>query len=138
MLLAAAHFTKRDTMKRFLASITLAFVFALSLPACSKLPPVKWPELVNCGTDAGRDLVDDATQILYTDGGIDKHTIGDKAKDLLTDLARDHGADVVACVVQRLIDTWTEPGATAEPRRTAATDRARDFLAKVGTDTSGS
>lgn len=119
-------------MIRFLASLAIALVFAFSLPACGKLPPVKWPELVNCGSDAGRDLVDDATQILY-DEGLDKHTIGDKAKDLLTDLARDHGADVVACVVQRLVDTWTAPGAAAEPRRAAAADRGKDFLADVGT-----
>lgn len=119
-------------MTRLLASIALAFVFAFSLPACATLKKVEWPKLLNCASDVGADLVDDVTQILYVEG-VDKHTIGDKAKDLLTDLARDHGADVVACVVQRLIDTWTAPGAAAEPRRAAAADRAKDFLYGVGT-----
>jgi hypothetical protein len=55
-----------------------------------------------------------------------------RGKRELEDLARTHGANTVACVVQRVVSDWNAPGAAQEPLRLAAAARGQDFLHQVG------
>lgn len=92
--------------------------------------PVNWPAYTDCAPEVS-DLVGTVSRILLGDGDADHRDIGDRAKDELTDLARAHGADTVACLVQQVVSDWTAPGAAQEPLRLSAAARGQDFLRDV-------
>jgi len=101
--------------------------------ACVPHGPINWPGLVNCAPGVS-DLVGVVSRILLAAGPADQTSIGDRAKQQLEDLAREHGANVVSCVVQRVISDWNAPGAAQEPLRMAAAARGKDFLRVVGSN----
>lgn len=114
-------------------SVFLAFAFAHA--GCGPHGPINWPAMVECVPDAVSDLAPVVSRILLANAGgsQEESTIGSRAKDELTTLASEHGANVISCLVQRFVSDWTSPGASQDPARIAAAHRGEDFLAQVGT-----
>lgn len=114
-------------MKRFACVVLILFA------SCGPRGPINWPGMVECAPGIS-DLVGVVSRILLGDGPADQTAIGTRAKHELEDLARAHGADTVACVVERVVTDWNAPGAAQEPLRLAAAARGQDFLHQVGSD----
>lgn len=102
----------------------------LILSACGSLPGVEWPDVVQCGSREADDLLPEVSTILLDDVGT---TLGPVGKHRLEQLAIDHGAGVVACLVDRLVQRWTAPGATTSPERSDAVQRAQAWQTETGT-----
>jgi hypothetical protein len=105
-----------------LAAMAITLLCAACLPD-SQGGGVDWPEVAHCGPSVP-DLVSDVSHVLLAGG--------DPAPQL-RDLAVEHGADVVVCLVDLLRRDWTAPGSAPEPHRLAAARRAQDWLTSVGT-----
>lgn len=100
---------------------------ALCLPGCAA-GQVVWPHIVTCATTAAGPLVNDVSQILL--GG------GDVASQLEA-LAETQGVDVVACVVNQLVNAWTAANPSGlekaeDPAHAAAAERGKAFLESHG------
>lgn len=110
--------------------LLLILVAWLPLAGCDTIPGVQWPDVVHCGSRAADDLFPEVSTILLDDVG---ETMSPMAKRSLEDLALDHGADVVACLVDRLVQRWSAPGAVVTPRRSEAVARALAWQHETGT-----
>jgi hypothetical protein len=108
--------------------------FFLLLGCCTPRGPVAWPKYVACAGEAVPDIVGIVGRILLS-GQPDEYTLSEDGFHDLEGVAREHGAGVVACLVDRLIHDWTDPGKSQEPELVAAAQRGRSFLARVGTHT---
>lgn len=116
-----------------ITTITAAIVFLVVAftPACDTIPGVDWPSIVHCGSRAADDLFPDVSALLLGGSG---DTMSPSAKRGLDDMAIEHGAGVVACLVDRLVQRWIAPGATTSPERSAAVIRAQAWQQEVGTE----
>jgi len=101
-------------------------------PAGEPSGEVTWPELVQCGPDA-HEIIGTVSRVLLDDGPINQSDLGTNAIAELEDLARKHGPETVACMVDLLIKDWTSVGAAASPERVGAANRGANFLRTVGT-----
>ncbi len=109
------------------AALLRLILILFALTGCqTPLPksPVDWPKLAQCAPPVD-DLIATVSRVLLQ--SID-------VQEELTELAREHGAEVVVCLVDQLRLDWTAPGAASSPKRTAATTSAQDFLKAVGTE----
>lgn len=118
------------------SSVLLAL---LALCACGLLggapgsdATLDWPDVAKCGPSVP-DLVATVSRVLLADGGPGDTQITDRARGELEGLAREHGPDMIACLVDLLVRRWTAPGASANPDRAGASARGVDFLSDVGT-----
>lgn len=82
-----------------------------------------WPDVVECVADHVPSAIDKITEVLLAGGD---------PTEALVELAEVHGFDVVSCGVNKLIDDWTSPGATASPERLGAVERGRAFMQREG------
>jgi hypothetical protein len=110
-------------MKKLLLVLALACGFA-----CAAIP-IKWPDLVQCGGDIG-NLVGTVTQILLNDTG--SGDVSPSARAKLEQLAVQHGAESVVCVVSSILGDWSKPGAAMPPERIAAMSRAQGWMNSTG------
>lgn len=120
-------------MKRLLAVFPLVAVLAVACSSSSCVKgdsPFRWPDVAKCGSDVG-NLVGTVTQILLNDTGATAPS--ESTKDKLEQLARQHGASTILCLVDQLSRDWTAVGASASPERFNAGMRGKVFLADTGT-----
>lgn len=120
------------------AAIIIAFVFTACSSNCGTLGSVVWPTTVTCAGPVANDLVEQIKAILMKGGGAN---IGDEAIAALEKLAQAHGAELVSCIVEQLIDAWMKPtGEQAPAANSNAAARGQDFLNRKGVTvkTSGS
>ena len=111
--------------------VAVVAVLACASSSCGKLDtPFKWPDVAACGSDVG-NLVGVVTQLLLNDTGDNGPSESTKAK--LEQLARQHGAASILCLVDRLSRDWTAMGASQSPERFAAAQRGKTWLAGLGT-----
>lgn len=100
--------------------LVLLFVgLCLSQQACVG-SRVDWPRVLQCAAPLEQPLLQTVASVLAGTGDV---------KTELEQVAIDHGAGVVECAVQRLIDDLASGPATARATRSAA--RGRAFLASV-------
>lgn len=104
------------------------------------LQNVVWPATVTCGQPVANDLVKQVEAILMQGSGTN---IGTDAVAALEALAQKNGPQLVACIVEQLVNGWMKPTGTEMPSAQAnAAARGQDFLNKKGvtvqTPTSGS
>lgn len=117
-------------LRRLSLLFASVFLFAFSVPlasGCGTLAgkKVDWPAVVSDCAPNVPDAIGKVSGILLNDGS--------GWKDQLKDVAISEGPKTVACLVQRLVNDWSSPGAAQDPGVTAAADRGRAFLAEVGT-----
>lgn len=104
----------------------------LTTQGCGTLADaVTWPEIVQCGSTAADDLFPTVSTILLDDSG---PTMSERAKSSLEDMARKHGPDIVACLVDGIVSDWTNPMAAQTPERMDNIKRARGWQAMTGTE----
>jgi hypothetical protein len=109
-------------------------VFVITTFSCVPHGPIDWPRVVQCGPDIS-DIIGAVTRILLSDNHeSDAATLSGRAKDELSGLARTHGPDTVLCVIERLVNDWTAPGAASDPTRALGAARGQAFLDEVGVD----
>lgn len=113
---------------------SLSVFLVLAISACSSncgtLANVVWPTTVTCAGPVASELVSQIEAILMQGGGTN---IGDEAIAALEKLAQEHGAQLVSCVVEQLIDAWMRPTGEAAPSKNAdAAARGQDFLNRKG------
>lgn len=105
---------------------------AVALIACGFLgsagAPVSWPRLVQCAPSV-EDVVGAVGRILLADD--DDASISARGKRELEDLARVHGPSTIACLIERLVQDWTDPGKAQDPLLTHSAERGRAFLREV-------
>ena len=131
------------TVMKMIRSLALAAVAALTLgaaaPGCLSgggAPSPDWPKYVECGPDVS-DLIATVTRVLFENGGSSSETLGDRARAELEDLGRAHGFETVTCLVDRLVQDWSAPGAAQTPERMRATKRGKSLLEGVDVKRSG-
>jgi hypothetical protein len=111
----------------------LSLVLVLALSACSNcgtMQSVVWPTTVTCAGPVASELVAQVEAILMKGDGTN---IGDEAIAALEKLAREHGAQMVSCIVEQLINSWMKPTGEAAPTvQSNAAARAQDFLNRKG------
>jgi hypothetical protein len=94
---------------------------------CKQLQAV-WPAVIECTASAGAPVAD-VERIVMQDGQATALSIA--SRDQLESLAVTWGADVIACILEQLIDQWLAPGQTVIPRANAmAARRAQLFLSQ--------
>lgn len=113
--------------------MALLALILFATAACGALQRVDWPKVAQCGPDVS-DLVGVVSRVLLADGD-DAESVSDRGRGELEQLAANHGANVVACVIDRLVRDWTAPGASQDAVRIAGAERGRAFLQDVGTET---
>lgn len=121
-------------MPKPMPSLVVAFLAVSLLASClpdSRGGGVDWPKVANCGPGVD-DVVSSVSRVLL-DGSENDAEISDRAVHELEQLAAEHGADTVACLVDLLVSDWLRPGASPNPDRMAAAMRGQDFLRDVGT-----
>lgn len=118
------------SLSRVAVALIFVVVMAFGIGGCGTLAQVDWPRLVQCGPGVS-DIVAIVSRILLADGSAS--TISDRGKAELQGLANEYGASTVACMIDRLRQDWTAPGAAQDSTRIAAAQRGSRFLADVGT-----
>jgi hypothetical protein len=113
----------RPTNWRALALAMLTLVFCQTLPACGLFGPVDWPKVAQCGGEIASDLLGVVSRILLVGAAVD---------DQLQQLAEEHGAKTIACVVDEVVNTYRRPGASMTPETEAAAARGEAFLLDHG------
>lgn len=113
---------------------SLALFLTLALTACSSncgtLPSVVWPTTVTCAGPVANELVAQIEAILMQGTGVN---IGEEAIAALEKIAAEHGAQLVSCIVEQLINGWMKPtGEQAPTVKSDAAARAQDFLNRKG------
>lgn len=123
---------------RLIAVSLLLFAIATA-PACFDTP-IDWPQVAQCGPQVD-DLFPVVSRILLANGPLDTsdparlaETISDQAADELDRLAREHGPDALACIIDALVSEWTAPGASPDPTRLHAAARGRGYLDDRGVE----
>lgn len=119
--------------------VATALALCLPLAGCSVLERLDWPKAVSCATENAADLLEEVGAILLrSDGRLSRQDRAD-----LADLARERGTGALVCAVNQLIAQWE---GSAPPTAMAATgkldsselangtNRAREFLSRVGTE----
>jgi len=114
-----------STLRAF-ALVTLTLAFCHTLPACGTLGRIDWPKVAECGGELASDLLGVVSRILL--GGSADH------KAQLEQLALEHGASTVACVVDEVVNTYQRPGASMTPETKAAAERGTAFLTEHGVE----
>lgn len=114
-------------MRQLLTVCVLACGLSL-MSHCAAVQRV-WPAFIECAMTSEHDLVADIQRILERDGEASELSAESKAQ--IEALAAHWGVDVVACVLEQLIDQWLAPGRTAIPRsESQAARRAQLFLSQ--------
>jgi len=107
--------------------IGLLFLALLALSDCAAWQKVVWPSLVTCAGPVSSQLVQDIEAIIAQGGSAQE--LSAAAIDALEKLAAEHGATVVACIIEQLIDKWLAPsGIAASADAQAKAARAQNFL----------
>lgn len=110
-------------------SIVMALATMVAAPGCNgAVGRVVWPVLIECSAQTGR-LVDDVRYILLRDGSADQ--LSPESVKQIEKLAADYGAEVIACIVEQLVDQWAEL-ASSTPAQLRAARRGQDFLNERG------
>lgn len=124
-----------NTIQQYTLALLVFFTscFGSLAAGCDTLggPGVTWPDAVHCGSRAAGDLLPEVSTIILDDSG---DTMSERAKSGLEGLALEHGAGVVACLVDKLVQRWTSPASTPSPARVAAVARAQGWQEEVGTE----
>jgi hypothetical protein len=87
-----------------------------------------WPDVVECALDGVVPDIIDTVSRIFRAGTVNESALSDAGRDELEALGKKHGYKSVACVVSKLINDWTSPGATQTPERMGSVQRARHFL----------
>lgn len=106
--------------------LSLLLLTALLCPNCTT-KPINWPALVTCAGPVSAGFVADVEAIISAGG--DAQELTAEAVAALEQLAVKHGPELVACVLEQLIDSWLPsngPAASQEAQAKAA--RAQGFL----------
>ena len=126
----------KSKIQRGLLLITIVMSLTVSCNFTSA-PPTRppdtgpWPTVLECGPSIP-DVLAQVSTILQT-----TERPGDEARQLeiepsavaeLERLAVEQGKDTVACLVDLLFREWTRLGASENPERFAAAQRAHNFL----------
>jgi hypothetical protein len=117
-------------------ALGLLFVATCAAPATGCDPTtwkdVVWPQTVTCGTQQAGPVIDTVSTILLQD--VDP-------ADSLEELAREHGPELVACLVEQVVRGFMAQDADRmaakykpDPARVAAAERGRAFLASKGVE----
>lgn len=123
-------------IQRRLRGAALGCVLLLStclVPAYSCHPDkIDWPQTaLDCGPVID-DVVSTVSTILQSaevpGDEATQTAIGPTASAKLDQLAREHGASVISCLVDLLKSEWTRPGVSSSPERLASAARAQSFL----------
>jgi hypothetical protein len=110
--------------------LALALAFTLVSHGCASFKNVIWPSTVKCAAPITGALVTEIEAILTNGTG---QNISDEAIAALEKLAAEHGAELVACIVEQFISKWMQPTGTQAPLpATDAASRAQDFLNRKG------
>lgn len=116
------------TLVFVLLSYTLAFAV---LPGCAG-QPINWPSTVKCAGPITGALVQEVENILINGSGTGMN-IGEAAIAALEKLAKEHGAELVSCVIEQFITNTMRPGgAELSTVKASAAARAQDFLNRKG------
>ncbi len=108
--------------------LALGTLLGSLLPGCAEVQRA-WPAFIECAMSGQVDLVQDVKRALLRDGDADE--LGAQSKSALDSLAKMWGADVIACIIEQLIDTWLAPGRSAIPHaESQAARRAQLFLSE--------
>jgi hypothetical protein len=86
----------------------IAISLVIIVAACDFARNVVWPAAVLCGVQEATELFKEVASIVEADGFASKLSDGNEAR--LEDLAAQHGARVVACILHALIDKYTPRG----------------------------
>jgi len=122
-----------------LALLSFALLTAAS-PGCLSNTPgdpnpdhsIDWPSYVDCGPDVS-DLIGVVTRIVMSnDGFAQGKELADNAVAELEALAKEHGGETVACLLDRVIADWSRPGAAASEQIGPALERAKSFMRSEG------
>jgi len=122
------------------ALLPLALLLTAAAPGCLSNTPgdpnpdhsIDWPSYVECGPDVS-DLIGVVTRIVMSnDGFAQGKELADNAVAELEALAKEHGGETVACLVDRLIADWSRPGAAASEQIGPALERAKSFMRSEG------
>jgi len=108
----------------FVRSTLPLIATALALTSCNGQGGVDWPRAAKCAAAPAADVLRRVVDVL--ERGADRPS--------LDELARQHGAEVVACVLDDLFRVGTRVGAASE--QVELSQRARAALDLVGTEPS--
>lgn len=101
-------------MRPITLPLCIALVGCSSSCGSPSKPAVNWPRIVTCTEPAQRDLLSSVQAILLAPEDGDDSTIGERAIAELTDMARTHGENVVACLVDEAVRSFEHvPAASA-------------------------
>jgi predicted small lipoprotein YifL len=120
-----------DKTRAYRVPMLMLLALALSVQACGQQRPFSWPDALKCAPGIP-DIIGVVSRVLLSDGSDNDLDISERGKAELTRLAVEHGADTVACVVDKLVDDWTSPGRSLHPTTLAAAARGQDFLNEIG------
>ena len=116
------------TLIAVLLSYTLAFAV---LPGCNG-QPVNWPATIKCAQPITGALVQEVENILINGSGTGMN-IGDAAIAALEKLAKEHGPELISCIIEQFITNTMKPGgAELSTAKASAAARAQDFLNRKG------
>lgn len=118
------------TITLVLATVASALCTAPSCLPETQVGGVDWPKVAKCGPNVD-DVVGAVERVLLSDG---TGSLSDRAKHELEQLAQQHGANTVACLVDLIVQQWTSPGAAQLPDRIAGASRGRGFLSAAGVE----
>ena len=121
----------RKQITPWLLAIAITTSCALA-PACDPIRNVVWPTAVSCGTQSADPVIDTVSTVLLQE--VDP-------ADELEELAREHGPELIACVVEQVVRSFMSQDASRmaagyrpDPTRAAASERGRAFLAAKGVE----
>lgn len=129
-------------MKIRMTMMMVAAVLLASGLACEPgTPPIAWPDVVQCGPGFD-DLVPVVSRVLLDGGDVtDPSKLTSLALAELERLAIEHSPEMVACVVDTLVNDWkaagamrVENGAPPDPMKQQGIARGQGFLQSKGVE----
>lgn len=113
-------------MNRFRKPFALIALLLLST-SCAAFQKVIWPATVTCAGAQVGDLVSQVEAILLHGGNAAELTPDEVSQ--LEALAASNGADLIACIIEQLINAWMKPTGSIPPTPNSdAARRGQDFL----------
>ena len=89
----------------------IAISLVIMVAACDIARSVVWPAAVLCGVQEATELFGQVREVVERDGFASEFS--DASERSLEDLAAKHGARVVACILDALINKYTPRGVQA-------------------------
>jgi hypothetical protein len=125
--------------------LLLPALLVFCLTACaSSDKSVDYPEVAKCGEPIAGDLIGIVTRVLFANGATDadppavaeakrmSSSLGDAALNELDRLAVEHGPELIACLVDDVVQGWKSTASSATPDRLRSIERGQSFLEKKG------